>query len=75
MKEILLLIGVLVLWFFLNRWLLPRLGVPTWGSGPCAVSPHQTKKPQAPRTIDAPSLKSHDGQDPQLPHLDPGSWR
>lgn len=29
MKEILLFVGVLVLWFFLSRWLLPRLGVPT----------------------------------------------
>jgi uncharacterized membrane protein len=29
MKEMLIFAGVLVLWIFLNRWLLPRLGVPT----------------------------------------------
>jgi hypothetical protein len=29
MKETLLFVGLLVLWFFVNRWLLPRLGVPT----------------------------------------------
>jgi hypothetical protein len=29
MKEILLLLAVMVLWLVLNRWVLPRLGVPT----------------------------------------------
>ncbi len=29
MKEILLMIGVFAVWFLLNRYLLPRLGVPT----------------------------------------------
>jgi hypothetical protein len=29
MKDVLLPLGVLVLWFVLNRWVLPRLGVPT----------------------------------------------
>jgi hypothetical protein len=27
--DFLLPVGVLVLWFILNRWILPRLGVPT----------------------------------------------
>jgi hypothetical protein len=27
--DILLPVGVLVLWFVLNRWVLPRFGVPT----------------------------------------------
>jgi hypothetical protein len=29
MKEFLLFAGVIVLWLILNRWVLPRLGVPT----------------------------------------------
>jgi uncharacterized membrane protein len=29
MKEILLFAGFLIVWIFLNRWLLPHLGVPT----------------------------------------------
>jgi hypothetical protein len=29
MKETLLFLGILVLWLVLNRWVLPRLGVPT----------------------------------------------
>lgn len=29
MKDMLLPFGVLVLWFVLNRWILPRMGVPT----------------------------------------------
>ena len=29
MGDILLLVGVVVVWFVLNRWVLPRLGVPT----------------------------------------------
>jgi hypothetical protein len=29
MKETLLFAGFLVLWIVLNRWVLPRMGVPT----------------------------------------------
>jgi uncharacterized membrane protein len=29
MKEALFFVGLLVLWIFLNRWVLPRMGVPT----------------------------------------------
>ena len=29
MMDVLLPLGVLVLWFVMNRWVLPRLGVPT----------------------------------------------
>jgi hypothetical protein len=29
MKDILFFVGVLALWLILNRWVLPRLGVPT----------------------------------------------
>lgn len=29
MNEWLVPLGVLVLWFVLNRWVLPRMGVPT----------------------------------------------
>lgn len=29
MSEIWILLGVVAIWFVLNRWILPRLGVPT----------------------------------------------
>ena len=29
MKEVLLILGVLVLWVVMNRWVLPYMGVPT----------------------------------------------
>ncbi len=29
MDGILILLGVVAIWFVLNRWILPRLGVPT----------------------------------------------
>jgi hypothetical protein len=29
MNEIWILLGVVAIWFVLNRWILPRLGVPT----------------------------------------------
>jgi hypothetical protein len=29
LAEVLPVVGVLVLWFVLNRWILPRMGVPT----------------------------------------------
>lgn len=29
MSDLLLLLGLFAAWLFVNRWLLPRLGVPT----------------------------------------------
>ena len=29
MKDVLLPLGLVTLWFVLNRWVLPRMGVPT----------------------------------------------
>ena len=29
MKELLILLGVVAVWFILNRWVLPRLGIQT----------------------------------------------
>ena len=29
MKEVWLVLGVVVLWFVMNRWVLPWMGVPT----------------------------------------------
>ena len=29
MNNVLLLLGVLIVWFVLNRWVLPAMGVPT----------------------------------------------
>jgi hypothetical protein len=37
MKEWLILLGVVVLWIALNRWILPWFGIPTCMSGGCAA--------------------------------------
>jgi hypothetical protein len=37
MKELLILLGVMLLWITLNRWVLPWFGIPTCMSGGCAV--------------------------------------
>jgi len=42
LKELGLVLGVLVAWFVLSRWVLPWLGVPTCMSGACAVDPCPT---------------------------------
>jgi hypothetical protein len=38
MKDFAILLGVLVLWIALNRWVLPWFGVPTCMSGECLRS-------------------------------------
>ena len=38
MKELLLPIGILVLWIALNRWVLPWFGIRTCMSGGCTAS-------------------------------------
>ena len=35
MKSIFILIGIVAVWYILNRWILPRFGVETWLSGSC----------------------------------------
>jgi hypothetical protein len=41
-----LLVGIVVAWIVLNRWILPWLGVPTCMSGGCSVDPHAGKREQ-----------------------------
>ncbi len=38
-KEIGLIVGLLVAWFALSRWVLPWFGIPTCSSGACGVPP------------------------------------
>lgn len=42
--DILKIIGFIVFWFVLNRWILPRLGVPTCLSGGCGLPVREDKK-------------------------------
>jgi len=42
LKELGLVLGVLLAWFVLSRWVLPWLGVPTCMSGACAVDSRPT---------------------------------
>lgn len=37
MKEFALLLGALVVWIVLNRWVLPWFGIPTCMSGGCTT--------------------------------------
>jgi hypothetical protein len=37
MKDFVIIVGILSLWFALNRWILPAMGVPTCMSGACRV--------------------------------------
>jgi hypothetical protein len=37
MRELLILLGVILFWIALNRWILPWFGIPTCMSGACAV--------------------------------------
>lgn len=37
--ETLVIVGVLIAYLVLMRWALPRMGVPTCGSGECSVFP------------------------------------
>jgi hypothetical protein len=45
MKELLILLGVMLLWITLNRWVLPWFGIPTCMSGGCAVDRGQSCGP------------------------------
>jgi hypothetical protein len=48
-KEFLLFFLILTAWFVLNRWILPRFGVPTCLGGSCAVDPRPTLSEPAPK--------------------------
>jgi hypothetical protein len=37
MREFVILLGVILFWIALNRWILPWFGIPTCMSGACAV--------------------------------------
>lgn len=37
-QDLLLIAGVIGLWYALNRWILPALGIPTCMSGQCCSS-------------------------------------
>ena len=39
---------ILGVWFILQLWVFPRLGIPTCMSGACQVPRKSPKKPQAP---------------------------
>lgn len=51
MKDLLLVVGFLVFWIALNRWILPWFGVQTCMSGACARVPH-AEQIEGPNTAD-----------------------
>jgi hypothetical protein len=52
MKEIGVVVGILVVWLVLNRWVLPWLGIATCMSGRCAVDPRPTVSQEIPEYLD-----------------------
>jgi hypothetical protein len=50
--ELLLFLGILVLWIALQVWILPKLGIPTCMSGACRVEPKSATGESASPAID-----------------------
>lgn len=48
MSDTLTFVVILVAWFVFNRWVLPRLGIPTCMSGACDVPSKKATKPATP---------------------------
>jgi hypothetical protein len=54
-----ILFGFLVLWFILQAWLLPRLGIPTC----CCAVPDSRRRPrQAPEAAKQPAINEEHAQ-------------
>ena len=56
LKEFGLLLGVIVVWFVLSRWVLPWFGVNTCMSGACGVDP----RPAVTEEVSAPADQEGD---------------
>jgi len=42
--DILWVLGLVAVWFIVNRWVLPKLGVRTWLSGACDLPVRKEEK-------------------------------
>jgi len=69
-KSVALLIGFLVFWFALNRWILPRFGVPTCMSGACGVDRRPTVAEGTGSVADEPRRLAGDREDSSGGRLD-----
>ncbi|MEQ8854312.1 hypothetical protein [Gimesia sp.] len=52
MTDLVVLLVVLALWFILNLWILPRLGMQTCLSGLCELNPQPCLQPVKSETTD-----------------------
>lgn len=52
MTDLVVLLAVLSLWFILNLWILPRLGMQTCLSGLCGLNPQPCPQPVKTATSD-----------------------
>ena len=50
--DVAIVAGIVVAWFVLLRWILPRLGVSTCMCGSCAVDPHTDTNEKADEPTD-----------------------
>jgi hypothetical protein len=55
--ELLLFLGILVLWIALQLWILPKLGIPTCMSGACRVERKNEMGERAGPAVDLPDGK------------------
>lgn len=62
MNEFLLLLGVLMLWIGLNRWVLPWFGIRTCMSGGCATSCCPSHDVEPSKQGDKDALEPTEGQ-------------
>lgn len=53
MKDLLLMLGILVIWIGLNRWVLPWFGIPTCMSGGCGSACSASQSPRPSNVSDA----------------------
>jgi hypothetical protein len=65
-KDVALIAGILMIWFALNRWVLPAFGINTCMSGRCGVGsrpavPHETAPEGNPPARSVPGAEPADG--------------
>ena len=58
MKEFSLMLGVVVLWIAINRWVLPWFGISTCMSGGCAADRCASSGPETQMSRDAEAMET-----------------
>jgi len=67
MKEFSIMLGVLLLWIALNRWILPWFGIQTCMSGACSTNYSSSQTVPSCCSPQADQLGNHDDKDVLTP--------